>query len=96
MTLTRHGQSVAPASSKRYSLLERPPERDLLRMARAFDLGVTCWSPLSGGLLTGKYLSDAAHSDAGRVVREVVALSDELGVTPSQVALAWLLGVEGT
>lgn len=38
-----------------YSLKERTPERDLLPMAQAFGLGVTAWSPLAGGLLTGKY-----------------------------------------
>jgi aryl-alcohol dehydrogenase-like predicted oxidoreductase len=38
-----------------YSLLERTAERDLLPMANALDIGVTAWSPLAGGLLTGKY-----------------------------------------
>jgi aryl-alcohol dehydrogenase-like predicted oxidoreductase len=38
-----------------YSLLERTPERELLPMARALGLTVTAWSPLTGGLLTGKY-----------------------------------------
>lgn len=38
-----------------YSLIERTCERELLPMARELDLGVTAWSPLAGGLLTGKY-----------------------------------------
>jgi len=38
-----------------YSLIERTCERELLPMARQLDLAVTAWSPLSGGLLTGKY-----------------------------------------
>ena len=38
-----------------YSLLQRTAERDLLPMANALDIGVTAWSPLAGGLLTGKY-----------------------------------------
>jgi aryl-alcohol dehydrogenase-like predicted oxidoreductase len=38
-----------------YSLIQRTPERDLLPMARAFDIGVTAWSPLGSGVLTGKY-----------------------------------------
>jgi aryl-alcohol dehydrogenase-like predicted oxidoreductase len=42
-----------------YSLLERTVERDLLPMAKAMGLGVTAWSPLAGGFLTGKYLKDA-------------------------------------
>jgi aryl-alcohol dehydrogenase-like predicted oxidoreductase len=38
-----------------YSLIQRTPERELLPMARALDIGVTAWSPLGNGLLTGKY-----------------------------------------
>jgi aryl-alcohol dehydrogenase-like predicted oxidoreductase len=38
-----------------YSLIERTPERELLPMADALDIGVTAWSPLAGGVLTGKY-----------------------------------------
>ncbi len=38
-----------------YSLIERTSERELLDMARAFDIGITSWSPLASGLLTGKY-----------------------------------------
>ncbi len=38
-----------------YSLIERTPERELLPMARTLDIGVTAWSPLGGGLLSGKY-----------------------------------------
>jgi aryl-alcohol dehydrogenase-like predicted oxidoreductase len=38
-----------------YSLIERTPERELLPMARVLDIGVTAWSPLGGGVLSGKY-----------------------------------------
>ncbi|MBO0695186.1 MAG: aldo/keto reductase, partial [Verrucomicrobia bacterium] len=38
-----------------YSLIERTVERELIPMAKALDLGVTAWSPLAGGVLTGKY-----------------------------------------
>jgi aryl-alcohol dehydrogenase-like predicted oxidoreductase len=38
-----------------YSLIERSCDRELLPMAREMDLAVTVWSPLAGGLLTGKY-----------------------------------------
>lgn len=41
-----------------YSLIERSVERELLPMAKALDIGVTAWSPLGGGLLTGKYNSN--------------------------------------
>ncbi len=38
-----------------YNLIERSAERELLPMARALDIGVTVWSPLGGGVLSGKY-----------------------------------------
>ncbi len=38
-----------------YNLIERTGERDLLPMAKELGLGVTLWSPLAGGVLTGKY-----------------------------------------
>jgi aryl-alcohol dehydrogenase-like predicted oxidoreductase len=38
-----------------YSLVERTPERELLPMANSLDIGVTAWSPLANGILTGKY-----------------------------------------
>jgi len=38
-----------------YSLVQRTPERELLPMAAAFGLGTVAWSPLGGGVLTGKY-----------------------------------------
>jgi aryl-alcohol dehydrogenase-like predicted oxidoreductase len=51
-----------------YSLVERAAERDLLPMARHFDIGVTAWSPLGMGVLTGKYgTKNSSASDARRL-----------------------------
>ncbi|MEM7730951.1 MAG: aldo/keto reductase, partial [Pseudomonadota bacterium] len=54
-----------------YSLVERTSERDLIPMADACGLGVMAWSPLGGGILTGKYsradLETADESPAGRL-----------------------------
>ncbi|MGD0462928.1 MAG: aldo/keto reductase [Tepidisphaeraceae bacterium] len=47
-----------------YSLIERTVERELLPMAKALGLGVTAWSPLAGGLLSGKYQGGAQAKDA--------------------------------
>src|SRR6201984_1375735 len=44
-----------------YSLIERTVERELIPVAKALGLTVTAWSPLAGGVLTGKY----ASGDAG-------------------------------
>lgn len=50
-----------------YSLIERSVERDLLPMARALDLSVTTWSPLGGGLLTGRYGTDRPRPEDTRL-----------------------------
>lgn len=38
-----------------YSLIERTPERELLPMAQALDMGVALWGVIGGGVLSGKY-----------------------------------------
>ena len=35
-------------------------ERELIPMAKALNIGVTAWSPLAGGVLTGKYHGQAS------------------------------------
>lgn len=47
-----------------YSLIERTPERDLIPMAANLGLGVTAWSPLAGGVLTGKQLQPGGAKDS--------------------------------
>jgi len=54
-----------------YSLLERTIERELLTMAKAFGLGLVAWSPLAGGVLTGKYNQAASNQD-GRYSTEMM------------------------
>lgn len=89
-----------------YSLVERTVERELIPMAKAFDLGLVAWSPLSGGLLSGKYHAkngaDGRYSTgpikqflrAGertdRIIAALKGVSEETGRSMAQVALAWL------
>ena len=47
-----------------YSLVERTVERELVPMAKALNLGVTAWSPLSNGVLTGKYHGHGSSESA--------------------------------
>jgi aryl-alcohol dehydrogenase-like predicted oxidoreductase len=47
-----------------YSLIERTVERDLIPMAKALNIGVTAWSPLAGGVLTGKYHGHGSSEQA--------------------------------
>jgi aryl-alcohol dehydrogenase-like predicted oxidoreductase len=50
-----------------YSLIERTVERELIPMAKALNLGVTAWSPLAGGVLTGKYHGHDSSAEPGRM-----------------------------
>jgi aryl-alcohol dehydrogenase-like predicted oxidoreductase len=47
-----------------YSLIERTPERELLPMAASLGVGVTAWSPLAGGVLTGKQFEPGGAKDS--------------------------------
>jgi aryl-alcohol dehydrogenase-like predicted oxidoreductase len=50
-----------------YNLIERSIERDLVPCANALGMTVTAWSPLAGGLLSGKYSAENASATAGRL-----------------------------
>ena len=85
----------------KYSLLERTVERELLPMARKLDMAVTPWAVLGGGILSGKYnknkdeegrakIYKSINDDNLRIAAEVIKAADEIGKTPSQVALNWV------
>jgi aryl-alcohol dehydrogenase-like predicted oxidoreductase len=50
-----HGLHPFIALQNEWSLVERSHEPEYLPMCKELDLGITCWSPLHGGLLSGKY-----------------------------------------
>jgi aryl-alcohol dehydrogenase-like predicted oxidoreductase len=54
-----------------YSLIERTVERELIPMAKALNIGVTAWSPLAGGVLTGKYHGHGS-SEKGRMTSDML------------------------
>jgi aryl-alcohol dehydrogenase-like predicted oxidoreductase len=54
-----------------YSLIERTVERELIPMAKAFNLEVTAWSPLSSGILTGKYHGHSS-AEGGRMSTDMM------------------------
>jgi aryl-alcohol dehydrogenase-like predicted oxidoreductase len=100
------GWSPFVALQLRYSLIDRAAERDLLPMARAFDLGVTPWSVLGAGVLSGKYNDGAqagGRAAAGaaknernlRIAGVAAAIAREVGATASQVAIAWAMQQPG-
>jgi aryl-alcohol dehydrogenase-like predicted oxidoreductase len=82
-----------------YSLISRTAERDLLPMAEHFGLSVLPWAPLGAGVLTGKHTRPGGGDTLRKrtpteqelaVARTVDAIADEIGVTSTQVALAWV------
>ncbi|MBE1294022.1 MAG: aldo/keto reductase [Rhodobacteraceae bacterium] len=90
-----------------YNAVSRDIEMDILRMGAELGIGLMAWSPLAGGLLTGKYdlnkLEDSdgrlAEGDFLQVSKEkaqaaITALSaaaDAHNATPAQIAQAWIL-----
>lgn len=90
-----------------YSLLGRDVERDVIPMMKRYGLGLTVWSPLASGFLSGKYtrenLSDPNNRFSGfdilpfdkekafALVEQMRAIASAKGATVAQVALAWLL-----
>ena len=104
-----YGWTPFVALQVEYSLVQRTPERDLLPMAKALDLAVTPWGALGSGVLTGKYNQRSGSTEQGRLeitqsnisernlaIADVVCqVAEEIGHTPSQVALAWLRSQNG-
>lgn len=90
-----------------YSLLGRDIERDVIPMMHRYGLGLTVWSPLSSGFLSGKYtresLSDPNNRFSGfdllpfdkgqgfTLVERMRGVAAAHGASVAQIALAWLL-----
>ncbi|MGF6998359.1 aldo/keto reductase [Paraburkholderia sp. GAS32] len=92
-----------------YSLLERTVEQELVPMAREFGVGITPWSPLKGGVLSGKYTRhNAGQTKPDRFIADTVfnektySILEELDIiakahesTVARVALAWVQAQPG-
>ncbi len=100
------GAYLPQVEQPRYNMLDRHIEPEILPICAKYGVGVTVFSPLAQGLLTGKYNdgippeSRGARTDwlKGELteenvakVRQLTALAQELGLTMSQLALAWIL-----
>jgi aryl-alcohol dehydrogenase-like predicted oxidoreductase len=105
VTLAELSHSVPIAAAQfEHSLVHREPEADLFPASEALRLGVVTWSPLGGGMLTGKYRNGEKGRAEGlggkvfqpensaqrtQILDTVLAIAGELGVSADQVAIAW-------
>lgn len=90
-----------------YTIAGRDLERELVPMLQSENVGLMVWSPLAGGLLSGKYGRDGKAEEGSRriefdfppvnkdraydCVDVMREIADSKGVSVAQVALAWLL-----
>ena len=90
-----------------YSLAGRDVEREIVPMLEAENMGMLVWSPLAGGLLSGKFSRDNQKPGDSRrsefdfpvvdrervwnVIDVLVPIAKAHGCSPARVALAWLL-----
>ncbi|MDT4938101.1 MAG: hypothetical protein QOG80_1772 [Pseudonocardiales bacterium] len=100
------GRSPIIADQVRYSLLDRGVEREVVPACLAMGVGVLPYSPLGGGILTGKYrggvptdsraaagdrvMASMQRSSTVGVVEAVATAAEGLASSPVAVALSWL------
>lgn len=104
----RHHLHKPLMEQPQYNILWRDRvEKDYRRLYDDLGLGTTIWSPLSSGLLTGKYLNGVPEGsratlpgyewlrnmltdvDRNKKVADLKVIADELGITLTQLSLAW-------
>lgn len=99
------GWSPLIALQIEYSLRQRTVEGDLIPMAQEMGLGVVPWSPLSGGVLTGKYRRGGEGDPDGRAAgaektltdtdEDILTALDDIATahagSVAKITLAWVL-----
>ncbi len=106
-----HGWTRFMSMQNHYNLVYREEEREMLPLCRDMGVGVIPWSPLARGLLTGSRgrggekrtlrartdtFGDNLYSENDfAIVDRVAEVAEKHGVSPAQIALAWLLHQPG-
>ena len=102
----RHHLRKPVVEQPEYNLLKRDRvEKEYARLYEDIGLGLTTWSPLASGLLTGKYLDGIPEgsrgakvewlqemltdTDANAKVRELMVVAEDIGCSLAQLAVAW-------
>jgi voltage-dependent potassium channel beta subunit len=105
----RHHLHKPVVEQPQYHLFHRRRvEQEYARLYEDMGLGLTTWSPLASGLLSGKYLDGVpegsrgtlaafsalrerlTHPQRNAAVARLVEVAADLGVTPAQLAIAWV------
>ncbi|BCW87761.1 1-deoxyxylulose-5-phosphate synthase YajO [Alphaproteobacteria bacterium SO-S41] len=90
-----------------YTIAGRDIERELVPLAREDQLAIMPWSPLAGGLLSGKFFRDGRGPQGSRrvsfdfplvdkdrafdCIEAMQPIAESRGISVAQIALAWLL-----
>jgi voltage-dependent potassium channel beta subunit len=102
----RHSLRKPVVEQPEYNLFKRTKvEKEYRRLYEDIGLGLTTWSPLASGLLTGKYMNgipegsrgenvewlqkQLTDSDANAKVAELKTVADDIGCSLAQLAVAW-------
>jgi aryl-alcohol dehydrogenase (NADP+) len=93
-----------------YSILNRQIEREVLPTCRRYGMGVSAWSPLAKGLLTGKHRKGRGKTDSLRAkyfpkmmsdehslrtVEELIPLAESAGISLTHMALSFVTSHPG-
>ncbi|QYG85705.1 1-deoxyxylulose-5-phosphate synthase YajO [Citrobacter koseri] len=106
----QHGWAQFVSMQDHYNLIYREEEREMLPLCYHEGIAVIPWSPLARGRLTrpwgettarsvsdefGKTLYSKSDENDARIAERLTGVSEDLGATRAQVALAWLLSKPG-
>ena len=109
-TSERRGFERFRTEQPNYSILDREIEREILPVAQRYGMGTLVYSPLAGGTLTGRYRAGQENGEFRSVrtgmthfrderrlaaVEQLVALSDEVGVKLTHLAMAFVIAHPG-
>jgi len=103
----QHGLARFESLQAYYTIAGRDLEREVIPLVQDQQVGIMVWSPLAGGLLSGKFNRDGSGPDGSRrasfdfplvdkerafnTVDVMREVAAELDVSVAQIALAWLL-----
>lgn len=103
----QHGWARLASVQAYYSIGSRDLEREIVPLMQAENIGLMVWSPLAGGMLTGKFERDKGTPEGSRrlildfpkvdetrvfdCVDAMRPMAEERGIPIARIALAWLL-----